>query len=58
MRNLKNGSFRTFYETVKVQPYRRNIGSIEAEGPDEWNAERDVASHMFSQIETNWKRKD
>jgi hypothetical protein len=34
------------------------LDKLKHEDPSEWNAELDVASHMFSEIETNWKRKD
>jgi hypothetical protein len=43
---------------AKLNRIDETLDQLKREGPAEWNAERDVASHMFSEIETNWKRKD
>jgi hypothetical protein len=52
--------FLFFIKVVRAKLNRidETLDQLKREGPAEWNAERDIASHMFSEIETNWKRKD
>jgi len=43
---------------VELNRIDETLVQLRREGPAEWDAEREVASHMFSEIESNWKRKD
>jgi hypothetical protein len=43
---------------AKLNRIDETLDQLKREDPAEWNAERGAASHMFSEIETNWKRKD
>ncbi len=57
---LSKSEFLYLIEVIRVELNRidETLDQLRREGPSEWNAERDVASHMFSEIEINWKRKD
>jgi competence protein ComGF len=52
--------FLFFIEVIRAKLNRidETLDQLKREGPAELNAKRDVASHMFSEIETNLKRKE
>jgi hypothetical protein len=43
---------------VKVNRLDETLNLLKHVIPVDWDAERDVASHMFSEIQTDRKRKD
>jgi hypothetical protein len=57
---LSEIEFLYFIEMIRVELNRidETLNQLRREGPAGWDTERDVASPMFSEIETNFKRKD